>query len=127
MNALVGKEVIDAVKQRIPSVQQISQAYGMTEESMCSHLPVLGMNNTSACGRLMSNYEQKIIDLETGEPLPVGKVGELCIRSPTLMLGYFNRPDATAECMDEEGFLKTGRSIVSISTKENYFCRRYRL
>ncbi|KAI6184043.1 hypothetical protein M3Y97_00553900 [Aphelenchoides bicaudatus] len=106
--APLGKEVVDAVHKALPNVLQVSQAYGSTEESMCSHLPVFGMENYAAAGRLISNYEQKIIDLETGLPLPIGQTGEVCIRSPTLMLGYFNRPEATRECMDSEGFWKTG-------------------
>jgi len=106
--APLGKELIDTVQKRLPHIKQVGQAYGLTEESMCSHLPVYGRKNDSAAGRLISNYEQKIIDLETGKPLPIGKIGEVCIRSPTLMLGYFNRPDATKACMDDEGFLKTG-------------------
>lgn len=83
--APLGKDVVDAVHKKLPTVEQVSQAYGMTEESMCSHLPVFGMKNYAACGRLISNYEQKIVDLETGKPLPIGKIGEVCIRSPTLV------------------------------------------
>lgn len=52
---------------------------------MCSHLPVYGKENYAAAGRLISNYEQKIICLESGKPLPIGKTGEVCIRSPTLV------------------------------------------
>lgn len=84
--APLGKEVVDAVHKALPNVLQVSQAYGSTEESMCSHLPSFGMENYAAAGRLIANYEQKIIDLETGKPLPIGKTGEVCIRSPTLVI-----------------------------------------
>jgi acyl-CoA synthetase (AMP-forming)/AMP-acid ligase II len=47
------------------------------------------MENYAAAGRLIANYEQKITDLETGELLPIGKTGEVCIRSPTLVKKTF--------------------------------------
>ncbi|KAI6172113.1 hypothetical protein M3Y98_00937300 [Aphelenchoides besseyi] len=106
--APLGKEIIEAVCKRLKSIKQISQAYGMTEESMCSHLPVFGMENHAAAGRLMANYEMKIIDLETSKSLGYNKIGEILIRSPTLMLGYFNNPKATRECLDSDGYLHTG-------------------
>jgi acyl-CoA synthetase (AMP-forming)/AMP-acid ligase II len=45
---------------------------------------VFGKHNFAAAGRLIANYEQKIVDLESGKSLPIGKTGEVCIRSPTL-------------------------------------------
>ncbi|KAI1727779.1 AMP-binding enzyme domain-containing protein [Ditylenchus destructor] len=106
--APAGAEICDEVMKRLPSIEQISQGYGMTEESMASHLPVFGMQNTAAAGKLMSNLEMKIVDIESRKPLPLGATGEICIRGPTIMLGYLNRPDCTAEVIDEEGWLKTG-------------------
>uniref|UniRef100_A0A915DLW4 Uncharacterized protein n=1 Tax=Ditylenchus dipsaci TaxID=166011 RepID=A0A915DLW4_9BILA len=106
--APAGSELIEEVKKRIPSVSQISQGYGMTEGSMASHLPVYGMDNTSSCGRLMSNLEMKVSDVETGQPVPIGEVGQICIRGPTTMLGYLNKPEATAQTIDKEGWLMTG-------------------
>ncbi|KAI6228054.1 hypothetical protein M3Y95_00582100 [Aphelenchoides besseyi] len=106
--APLGKEIIETVCKRLKNIKQISQAYGMTEESMCSHLPVFGMENHAAAGRLMANYEMKIVDLETSQSLGYNKIGEILIRSPTLMLGYFNNPKATRECLDSDGYLHTG-------------------
>jgi long-chain acyl-CoA synthetase len=48
-----------------------------------------------------------VIDDE-GVELPVGERGELCLKGPQIMLGYWHRPDATAEVLDSEGWLKTG-------------------
>jgi long-chain acyl-CoA synthetase len=49
----------------------------------------------------------KVIDDE-GVELPVGERGELCLKGPQIMLGYWHKPDATAEVLDSEGWLKTG-------------------
>ncbi|CAD5214319.1 unnamed protein product [Bursaphelenchus xylophilus] len=106
--APVGIELVEALQKRFPSIKQIAQAYGMTEMSMSSHMPVFGRSNPASSGRLLPNYEMKIIDRETGKTVPLGQVGEILTRSPTTMLGYFNRPKATAETIDNEGWLHTG-------------------
>ena len=54
------------------------------------------------------NTECKIIDLETGNPLPAHKEGELCVRGPQIMKGYLNRPDATTATIDRDNWLHTG-------------------
>lgn len=58
--APAGSDLLEEVKRQIPSVKQIFQGYGMTEQSMCSHLPVFGMDNPKAVGRLISNNEMKV-------------------------------------------------------------------
>lgn len=58
--APAGNEIIQEVKENIPSVKQISQGYGMTETSMASHFPVIGIENASSAGRLASNMEMKV-------------------------------------------------------------------
>jgi len=54
------------------------------------------------------NTECKIVDLETGEALSTGKRGEVCVRGPQIMKGYLNKPDATAQTIDPDGWLHTG-------------------
>jgi long-chain acyl-CoA synthetase len=49
----------------------------------------------------------KVID-DAGNELPLGEVGELCVKGPQVMKGYWQREDATAEILDSEGWLKTG-------------------
>lgn len=59
-------------------------------------------------GTPMPHVEVKVVDPETGETLPVGTVGEYCARGYLVMHGYFEMPDATAEAIDDDGWLHTG-------------------
>lgn len=58
-------------------------------------------------GRFEPPFEGRVVD-EDGEPVPAGQVGELLVRGPSTMKGYLNRPEATAEALDEDGWLRTG-------------------
>ena len=49
------------------------------------------------------------MDVETGAVLGAGQDGELCVKGPQVMLGYLDNPQATAETVDEEGWLHTGK------------------
>ena len=59
-------------------------------------------------GRPSPHTELKICDLSTRRTLEVGEVGEICVRSPFIMEGYFRAPEATAATIDADGFLHTG-------------------
>ncbi|MCO5573087.1 hypothetical protein L7F22_026852 [Adiantum nelumboides] len=61
-----------------------------------------------SAGLLAANTELKIVDVDSLQPLPPNKKGELWIRGPTVMRGYFGRPSETAATIDEEGWLHTG-------------------
>jgi malonyl-CoA/methylmalonyl-CoA synthetase len=52
--------------------------------------------------------EARVVDIETREPLPASKVGEIEVRGPHVFVGYRNRPDATEESFDEDGWFRTG-------------------
>ena len=85
----------------------ICEGYGMTETS-----PVAAVNPTSAnqlgtIGIPVPSTLCKIVD-DNGQELPLGEVGELCIKGPQVMKGYWQREDATAEIIDSNGWLKTG-------------------
>jgi long-chain acyl-CoA synthetase len=56
----------------------------------------------------LPNTEAKIVDLTTGEPLPAGQIGELAVRGPQIMDGYWQQPDATAQVLTADGWLMTG-------------------
>ena len=59
-------------------------------------------------GPLVPNTECRIIDVAIGEDAPAGEPGELLIRGPQVMKGYFNNPQATAQAIDPDGWLHTG-------------------
>ena len=84
--------------------------YGLTEASPLTHLnpPVEALIREESVGPPVSDQEQKIVDVETGKTeLPVGEAGELIIRGPHIMKGYWNAPEATAEAL-RDGWLYTG-------------------
>ncbi|RYY03095.1 MAG: long-chain fatty acid--CoA ligase [Gammaproteobacteria bacterium] len=89
----------------------ITEGYGLTETS-----PVVSSNQANAVqygtvGHPLPETECKVID-EDGNDLAVGEAGELCIRGPQVMKGYWQRPEATAEVIDGEGWFKSGDMAV---------------
>uniref|UniRef100_A0A7E4VL97 AMP-binding domain-containing protein n=1 Tax=Panagrellus redivivus TaxID=6233 RepID=A0A7E4VL97_PANRE len=107
--APAGVDICKKAMKRLPNFKRIDQGYGMTECSMCCTMPIIDHNQPlpDHVGTLMSNFEAKTID-ENGKELPFGQPGELCLRSPTLMLGYLGKPQATAESIDDDGWYHTG-------------------
>ena len=85
----------------------VSEGYGMTETS-----PVVSVNPAHAIqlgtiGIPVPSTLCKVIG-DNGEQLPVGERGELCVKGPQVMKGYWHRPEATDEVLDADGWLKTG-------------------
>ena len=60
-------------------------------------------NMIDSVGFVCKNIELKIIDPQSNKPLGPNEVGEICIKSPSLMIGYYKNPKATSEILDEEG------------------------
>ena len=90
-----------------------AQAYGMTETWGTvvalppeDHMPERA-HKMAAAGKALPGVELKIID-EAGNTLPCGSIGELAIKSPTNMKGYWNRPEETAKTLIGDGWLRTG-------------------
>jgi acyl-CoA synthetase (AMP-forming)/AMP-acid ligase II len=88
----------------------VKQGYGMTELSPGSHMhpedPELARPGT--VGVLHPSTECRLVDPLTGEDVPEGGRGEIWVRGPQVMKGYLNRPDATAEIVTADGWLRTG-------------------
>lgn len=90
---------------------RLVEGFGMTEASPVTHCnPVYGTRKNGSIGIPMPSTEAKIIDLDNGEELPIGgeKEGELCVRGPQVMVGYWNQPGETSETVDADGWLHTG-------------------
>nr|WP_295801242.1 AMP-binding protein [uncultured Microbulbifer sp.] len=89
----------------------VTEGYGMTETS-----PVVSFNPAEAVqlgtvGVAVPGTEVKVVD-ENGNDLPNNSPGELCVRGPQVMKGYWERPEATADTIDSDGWLKTGDMAV---------------
>jgi len=89
---------------------EVQIAYGMTETSPVSLQT--GANDdlerrVTSVGRTQPRLENKVIDAD-GNSVPRGEIGELCTRGYSVMLGYWNNPKATAESIDDEGWMHTG-------------------
>ncbi|MBQ9105611.1 MAG: AMP-binding protein, partial [Mailhella sp.] len=85
--------------------------YGQTETSPA--IPMTGMEETEehrfrSVGRVLDGIEMELRDPVTQKPVPAGEQGEICTRGYHVMKGYFNMPEATAETIDENGWLRTG-------------------
>lgn len=89
----------------------VAEGYGMTETSPVVSFNPPGFIKVGTIGMPVSSTECKVID-EEGNEQPVGESGELCVRGPQVMKGYWQRPEATAETIDSEGWLKTGDMAV---------------
>ncbi|OMG52497.1 long-chain-fatty-acid--CoA ligase [Azonexus hydrophilus] len=84
------------------------QAYGLTETSPAATINPLNMHEfNGAIGLPISSTEVSIRD-DSGAEVPVNQVGEICIRGPQVMKGYWNRPDETANVFHPDGYLRTG-------------------
>ena len=103
--APLGAELGEEASRRIDC--QVVQGYGMTEMSPVSHLTAGDDFKAGSCGGAVADTECRIVN-ENGDDLAVDEVGELCVRGPQVMKGYFNHPAATAECLTPEGWLHTG-------------------
>ena len=84
------------------------QAYGLTETSPAATINPLDMKEfNGSIGLPISSTEISIRD-DAGCEVPQGQVGEICIRGPQVMKGYWQRPDETANVLYADGFLRTG-------------------
>jgi long-chain acyl-CoA synthetase len=100
-------EVISEFEKKTGAV--IVEGFGMTESCPVTHInPFKGKRKVGSVGIPISDTESRIVDLGDGvTDVPVGEIGELLVKGPQVMKGYWNRPDATAETLTD-GWLHTG-------------------
>ncbi|MDQ7052694.1 MAG: AMP-binding protein [candidate division KSB1 bacterium] len=86
------------------------QGFGMTEfgPSVFSLSAEDAERKAGSIGMPNFFVDARVVDVDTGRPLPPGEIGELVLRGPTATTGYYNDPEATARLFDVEGFLHTG-------------------
>ena len=88
---------------------KLVEGYGLTETSPVTHVnPPAGSPKVASIGLTIPDTEARILDLETGtSEMPVGEIGEITIRGPQVMKGYWNKPEETALVL-RDGWLYTG-------------------
>lgn len=88
---------------------RLVEGYGLTEATTVTHAnPLESMRKAGSIGIPLPSTEAKIVDLATGRKLGPGQVGELAVRGPQVMLGYWNAGAAAREVITRDGWLLTG-------------------
>jgi len=116
-----GMAVQKAVAEKWKQVTGITllEAYGLTETSPAACINPVDLEEYNGCIGLPISSTEAAIMGEDGQFLPVGETGELCIRGPQVMKGYWQRPEATEEVLNAEGWLHTGD--IAFMNEEGYF------
>src|SRR6201999_4557966 len=102
------------VMKRVMDLMHMSEvgiAYGMTETSPVSLQTAYDDpldKRVGSVGRVQPHIEVKVVSPEGGETMPRGEPGELCTRGYSVMAGYWNEPERTAEAIDRAGWMHTG-------------------
>ncbi len=106
--APLGTELAEAVAERIGC--NVLQGYGLTETSPVTHINFNqpGKIKRASVGPAIPNTEVMLVDIATGQPVGANHNGEVWMRGPQVMQGYLNNPEATANTLDDEGWLHTG-------------------
>ncbi len=105
-----GMAVQKAVAEKWKEVtgRPLIEAYGLTETSPAACINPMSLKDYNGfIGLPIPSTEVEIKD-DNGKTLPLGEIGEICIRGPQVMAGYYNRPEETAKVMTPDGFFKTG-------------------
>jgi long-chain acyl-CoA synthetase len=105
-----GTALVKATAERWEEITgcRVVEGYGLTETSpVASTNPYGDKARLGTVGIPVPGTAMKVID-DNGVEQPLGERGELCIKGPQVMMGYWQRPEASAEALDAEGWLKTG-------------------
>ncbi|WP_345975694.1 long-chain fatty acid--CoA ligase [Sulfurimonas sp. HSL3-7] len=117
-----GAPLMEKIKKRFVELtaSKLVEGYGLSEAAPVTHAnPINGVNKEGSIGIPMPDTACRVVDLETGEKeVPVGEEGELIVRAPQVMKGYWHRPELTEEAL-RDGWLYTG-DVVTMD-EEGYF------
>ncbi len=98
---------------------KLLELYGMTELSPVATMnPSIGKKQLGKVGMPIQNVDLKLVDPETGEVVPLGEPGEICVKGPLVMQGYYNKPEETAKAIDKDGYMHSGD--VGIMDEDGY-------
>jgi len=88
---------------------KLVEGYGLSEASPVTHCnPFTNEGRNGSIGLPMPEVDCRIIDPETGKPMPTGEIGEIVVKGPNIMQGYWNRTDETKAIFTEDGWMRTG-------------------
>jgi len=106
--APLARSVLDRMLEAFPE-GVVQEGYGLTECTMgaTANPPFRDQIRLGSVGLPVFDTDVKVVDVATGEDLPPGAEGEICIKGPQVMQGYWQRPEATAEVL-KDGWLYTG-------------------
>lgn len=117
--APLGRELTEATKQLLGC--PLTEGFGMTEMSGVTHLvpPFGAERKPGSIGPPIPGVDCRLVDPDTGHDVNPGERGELWMRSPKVMRGYLNDPEATASMVDAEGWLRSGD--IAVMDEDGWF------
>ena len=125
-----GMESSSAISRRTQTIfAPTITGWGMTETwtfAASSFIDSTEEQRTEASGFPMPDFEYRVIDPATGKDMPIGKQGELLVRSYTITKGYYNKPEETAKAIDDAGWLHTGDTAMIRSDGHLRFVGRFK-
>ncbi|XP_049876868.1 uncharacterized protein LOC126374335 [Pectinophora gossypiella] len=106
--ASLESDVIADVKRRLPNLEYVLQAYGMSEATGAITMEYESANKLGSVGKVMPGIIVKVVDTESRKILPPNQPGEVCLKGAALFGGYIGHNVTGSDDYDEEGFFKTG-------------------
>jgi long-chain acyl-CoA synthetase len=105
--------------EKIVGKGKLLENLGMTETSpLIASNPVKGRKKLGSVGLPLINTDIRLLDPVSGEEVPLGVPGEICVKGPQVMVGYYGKPEETRQVIDDKGYMHTGD--VAVQDKEGY-------